>query len=88
MRLVKQERQKIKRETVFYYHTQSCVIEKKVQFFRYDDFETKTSQALFFQNISSVSESMFVLGWRNEYRIQNRLMRKNKYLLTLQPTHV
>ena len=88
MRLVKQERQKIKRETVFYYHTQSCVIEKKVPFFTYDTLKQKRHKLYFFQNISSVSESMFVLGLRNEYRIQNHLMRKNKYLLTLQPTHV
>ena len=87
MRLVKQERQKIKRETVFYYHTQSCVIEKKI-FYIFDTLKQKRRKLYFFQNISSVSELMFVLGWRNEYRIQNRLMRKNKYLLTLQPTHV
>ena len=49
MRLVKQERQKIKREAVFYYHTQSCVIEKKVPFFTYDTLKQKRHKLYFFR---------------------------------------
>ena len=49
MRLVKQERQKIERETVFYYHTQSCVIEKKVPFFTYDTLKQKRRKLYFFR---------------------------------------
>ena len=49
MRLVKQERQKIKRETVYCYHTQSCVIEKKVPFFTYDTLKQKRHKLYFFR---------------------------------------
>ena len=55
-----------------------CNRKESAIFYIYDTLKQKRHKLYFFQNISSVSELMFVLGWRNEYRIQNRLMRKNK----------